>query len=55
MGAKLGLSHTLRMFEDRMLRRIFGPKREEITRNGGASTPALLTKYYLGDEIREEK
>jgi hypothetical protein len=34
MGAKLGLStlreeHRLRVFENRVLRRIFGPKREE--------------------------
>jgi hypothetical protein len=34
MGAKLGLSvwgeeHRLRVFENRMLRKIFGPKREE--------------------------
>jgi hypothetical protein len=33
MGAKLGLSlreeHKLRIFKNRILRRIFGPKREE--------------------------
>jgi len=33
MGAKLGLSlreeHRLRVFENRVLRRIFGPRREE--------------------------
>jgi hypothetical protein len=34
MGTKLGLSlcgeeHRLRVFENRVLRRIFGPKREE--------------------------
>jgi hypothetical protein len=33
MGAKLGLTlrevHRLRVFENRVLRRIFGPKREE--------------------------
>jgi hypothetical protein len=35
MGAKLGLSltskeeHRLRVFENRVLRRIFGPKRED--------------------------
>jgi hypothetical protein len=28
MGAKLGLS-LLRVFENRVLRRVFGPKREE--------------------------
>jgi hypothetical protein len=36
MGAKLGLlilreEHRLRVFEDRVLRRIFGPKRDEVT------------------------
>jgi len=35
MDVKLGLSHTeehiLRVFENRMLRRIFGPKRDEVT------------------------
>jgi hypothetical protein len=37
MVVKLGLltlreEHRLRMFENRVLRRIFGPKRDEITR-----------------------
>jgi hypothetical protein len=36
MGVKLGLTlrkeHRLRVFEDRVLRRIFGPKRDEVTR-----------------------
>jgi hypothetical protein len=36
MGAKLGLlklteEHRLRVFENRLLRRIFGPKRDEVT------------------------
>jgi hypothetical protein len=35
MGVKLGLTHTeqrrLRVFENRVLRRIFSPKREEVT------------------------
>jgi hypothetical protein len=35
MGVRLGLSHReelrLRVIENRMLRRIFGPKREEVT------------------------
>jgi hypothetical protein len=36
MGVKLGLSHLmkghrLRVFENRVLRRIFGPKRDEVT------------------------
>jgi hypothetical protein len=36
MGVKLGLSalreqHRLRVFENRVLRRIFGPMRDEVT------------------------
>jgi hypothetical protein len=35
MGVRLGLSlreeHRLRVFENRALRRIFGPKRDEVT------------------------
>jgi hypothetical protein len=34
MGVKLGLSqeeYGLRVFENRVLRRIFGPKRDEVT------------------------
>jgi hypothetical protein len=34
MGLKLGLTgeeHRLRVFESRVLRRIFGPKRDEVT------------------------
>jgi hypothetical protein len=34
MGVKLGLTlreeHSLRVFENRVLRRIFGPKRDEV-------------------------
>jgi hypothetical protein len=35
MGVKLGLilreEHSLRLFDNRVLRRIFGPKRDEVT------------------------
>jgi hypothetical protein len=35
MGAKLNLTlreqHRLRVFENRVLRRIFGPRRDEVT------------------------
>ena len=31
MGVKLGHSHRLRVFGNRVLRRIFEPKREEVT------------------------
>jgi hypothetical protein len=30
----LSEEHRLRVFENRVLRRIFGPKREEVTRGG---------------------
>jgi hypothetical protein len=33
----------LRVFENKVLRRIFGPKRDEVT--GGASQLALLAKH----------
>jgi hypothetical protein len=30
-SATVGKEHRLRVFENRVLRRIFGPKREEVT------------------------
>jgi hypothetical protein len=30
--------HRLRVFENMVLRRIFGPKRDELTGNGGSCT-----------------
>jgi hypothetical protein len=30
--------HEMRVFENRMLRRIFGPKRDEVTRERGKTT-----------------
>ena len=35
MGAKLGLSHRLRFTKNRVLRKIFGPKRDEVTGEWG--------------------
>jgi len=32
MGVKLGCSHRLRVFENRVLRNIFVPKRDEVNR-----------------------
>jgi len=38
MGVKLGTTmseeHTLRVFENMVLRKIFGPKRDEVRRSG---------------------
>jgi hypothetical protein len=61
MGVKLGLltlreEHRLRVFENRVLRRIFGPKRDEVTgewrklHNG-----ELLNLYSSPDIIRQIK
>jgi hypothetical protein len=38
----------LRVFENRVLRRIFGPKRDET-----AGESVLLTRYYSGDQVKE--
>jgi hypothetical protein len=60
MDVNLGLilreEHRLRVFENRMLRRIFGPKRVEHSRNGEdcimrSFMIAKLTKYYSRDKI----
>ena len=32
------VEHRLRVFENRVLRRIFGPKRDEVTGNGRKAT-----------------
>jgi hypothetical protein len=49
----------LRVFENRVLRRIFGPKRDEVTGNGEnyimrAEWSVLLTQYRAGDKIENE-
>jgi hypothetical protein len=45
--------HRLRVFENRMLRRIFGPKRDEVTGEWRRlHNEELITKYYLGDQIK---
>jgi hypothetical protein len=43
------------VFENRVLRRIFGPKREEVA--GGWRRLQLLcfTKYYEGDQIKDDE
>jgi hypothetical protein len=41
----------LRVFENRLLRRIFGPKRDEVT--GECRRLVLLTKYHSGDEVKK--
>jgi hypothetical protein len=39
----------LRVFENRVLRRIFGPKRDEVT----GEWRRLLTKYHSSDQIKK--
>jgi hypothetical protein len=50
LGVKLGLTlredHRLRVFENRVLRRIFGPKRDEMT--GGCRK---LRREELRDQV----
>jgi hypothetical protein len=52
--------HRLRMFENRVLGRIFGPKRDEVTGrwrklHNEELHNKLLTKYYQGDQIKEDE
>ena len=48
------------MFENRVLRRIFGPKRSEVTgewrklHNEELKRSVLLTQYCSGDQIEKE-
>jgi hypothetical protein len=42
----LGEVRRLRLFENRVLRRIFGPQRDEVT----GEWRRLLTAYYSGDK-----
>ena len=58
MGVKLGRSHLgrkvgLRVFENRVLRRIFGPKRDEVTGKWRKLWNEMLDDMYLfsGDQI----
>jgi len=49
----------LRVFENRVLRRIFGPKRDEVTREWrklhNEELNDLLTQYCLGDKIEKNE
>jgi len=51
---------TLRVFENRMLRRVFGPKRDEVTgewrklHNEELNDLVLLTQYSSGGKIKNE-
>jgi hypothetical protein len=48
--------HRLRVSENRVLRRIFGPMRDEVTgewRRREALCSVLLSKYHSGDKIKK--
>ena len=51
----------LRVFEDRAMRRIFGPKRDEVTGEWGKLHKEELndlyssSKYYSGDQIEKNE
>jgi hypothetical protein len=57
MGMKLGLSeHRLRVVENRVLRRIFGPKRDEVTGEWRKlHNEELHISYSSSDIIRQIK
>jgi hypothetical protein len=51
-------SRTVRIFENRVLKRIFGPKRDEVTgewRRQGTLCSVFLTKYHLVDQIKKSE
>jgi len=48
----------LKVFENRVLERVFGPKRNKVTGNGDnyiMTILVLLTKYFLGYQIEKKK
>ena len=48
----------LRVFENMVLRRIFGPRRDHVTGNGGdciTRRSVLLTQYCAGDKIEKNE
>jgi hypothetical protein len=45
----------LRVFENRVLRRIFGPKRDEATGEWRKLRNEELTKYRSGDQIEKNE
>jgi hypothetical protein len=51
----------LRVYENRVLRRIFGPKKDQLTRvckklhKEELSDPILLTKYHSGNQMKKDE
>jgi hypothetical protein len=55
---KLREECRLRVFKNRVLRRIFGPKKDEVTGewrrlHNRALCSVLLTKYHSGDQVKK--
>jgi hypothetical protein len=57
----VGRERKLRVFENMVLRRIFGPRRDEVTRewrrlhNVEINFFVLLTQYRAGDKIKKNE
>jgi hypothetical protein len=54
--------HRVRVFENRVQRKIFGPQRDEVMGRGvkkttqrEASLSVFFAKYYLGDQIKKNE
>ena len=57
MVADMERGRRLRVFENRVLRRMFGPKRDKVTRESRKlhyeELNDLLAKYFSGDKIKK--
>jgi hypothetical protein len=51
----LGELHRLRVFENRVLRRVFGPKRDEVTEEWRKLHEELNDRYSLPNIVRVVK
>ena len=52
----LRTKHGLKVFESRVLRKVFGPKRDEVNRRMESTAwSAFFTKFHLGDEIKKNE
>ena len=59
MVVTLKEERNLKVFENSVLRRVFGPKRDEKTgvekTNYRIALSSVLTKYHSGDKERDER
>jgi hypothetical protein len=51
----LRYKHLLRVFESRVLRRMFGPKRDEVTGDWRKLHNEELRNFFLSTDIRQLK